>query len=377
MTNIFLGVSGHGYGHLSQVVPVANKLLTYLPDARFYIHCNLPTEVIEERLNTGNFVHNKVNLDIGLVQITPLEYDVQATFKAYQALYSTYSERVSKLCEFFSESNIDLVIADIPFLAIEAASQSSIPSVAIASLSWDKVIQRCLDDSQQEVREFVDMICTSQAKTNLTLHPSPSMKLDSFPEGQSIPPILLEGKPVADLREKMGITKADERKIVLVSLGGMKTDNLPIDALSRDERFHWLINAEFMSESDHLHAIPRLKGIRYRDLVACVDAIVSKPGYGTAVEAVRYQLPFVFTCRGDFPDEPSIVEWLEAHSCCRQISKNEWLSGEFGDYLAELMNQPLKKQVACNGDEIAAKMIYETFFSDSEKSLTSTDIRDR
>jgi hypothetical protein len=363
MTNIFLGISGHGYGHLSQIIPIANKLLTFIPQAKFFIHCNLPTDVIEERLNTKNFIHNKVNLDVGLVQQNPLDIDIEATYKAYQQFHATYFERVEQLCEFLVKSNIKIVIADIPYLAIEAAARASIPSVAIASLSWDKVLQRCLDDQNKEIKSFIDQIRNSHAKASLVLHPTPSMNLDSFPPGEPIPPVVLEGNKIVDLRERMGISKTDERKIVLVSLGGIKANNIPINSLINDDRFHWVINSDFISEYTHLHSTYSLKNIIYRDLISSVDAVVSKIGYGTAVEVVKYQLPFVYTCRGNFPDEPSIVRWLISNARCKQITIREWLCGEFGDHLISLMNQPAQKRVESNGDDVAAHIIYENFLS--------------
>jgi len=37
MPNIFLAITGHGYGHLSQTIAVANNLLNYLPETHFHI----------------------------------------------------------------------------------------------------------------------------------------------------------------------------------------------------------------------------------------------------------------------------------------------------------------------------------------------------
>ncbi|MEJ2212511.1 MAG: hypothetical protein P8Y20_00220 [Gammaproteobacteria bacterium] len=95
--------------------------------------------------------------------------------------------------------------------------------------------------------------------------------------------------------------------------------------------------------------------------MASVDGIVSKPGYGIATEAVHYQLPFLFTCRGDFPDEPDIVDWLKSYGRSEEIDQKQWLSGNFGDNLIELIQQSPKAKIKCNGAEVAAKIIVEKY----------------
>ncbi len=189
------------------------------------------------------------------------------------------------------------------------------------------------------------------------------MNLDSFTNSQSIPPILLQGKKVEKLREKLRISEHDKRKIVLVSLGGIEANNIPVKALSSDSRFHWLVNIDLNDISDNVHSTHSIQEYCYKDLIASIDAVVSKPGYGTAAEVIHYQLPFLFTCRGDFPDEPFIVAWLESYGRCKQIDKSEWLSGNFGDYLVELIKELPKNKVTCNGAEVAAKIILDNYLS--------------
>jgi len=292
-----------------------------------------------------------------------LVVDRLSTFEAYQALHASYSRRALTLSNTLIEANIDLVIADIPYVAIEAAHIASIPVVAIASLTWDKIIGKYLDAEHDEVKKIIEEIRLSQSKATLALLPEPSMAIDSFENVKSIPPILLDGKKLIHLRNDLGISSADQRKLVMVSLGGILADNIPFKELEKDKRFHWLFDIAIDSQAEHLHSVNTLQGVRFRDLMASVDAAVGKPGYATAVEIVKYELPFVFVCRGDFPDEPSIVNWLNRHSRCMEINKDEWLSGKFGDYLESLLTMQMKAKSDCNGAQIAGKLIHGEFFA--------------
>jgi len=94
-----------------------------------------------------------------------------------------------------------------------------------------------------------------------------------------------------------------------------------------------------------------------QDILASTDGLVSKPGYGTAVEAVVNQLPFVFTSRGNFPDEAVIIDWLQRKGRCQHISQHAWSAGEFGNHLQQLSEQPKKPEVVADGATVAAEII--------------------
>ncbi len=361
--SIFLAISSHGYGHLTQALAIANALIKTDPHWRFVVQCALPTDVIAERLDTDRFVHLPEPLDVGLVQPDPLYVDTDATLKAYRHFHAGYADTVAHLQHTFNHYQVCLILADIPYAAVEAGSRAGIPVVAIASLTWDAIVDHYLGHHKAEVSEWLERQRKAYALADLALLPEPAMDTHHFAQAKAIAPLMLDAKPIGNLRDRLGIPDEDKRPLVLVSLGGMVADRLPFAALAFDMRYHWLVNQPYDGCEAHVHGHNHWPACRYRDLVASVDALVGKPGYATAIEAAHYQLPFVFTCRGDFPDEPVIVSWLHYHARAMEISREAWQEGHFGEALVKLFDQPEKRAVPCQGAAEAVRILRSRFKS--------------
>ena len=56
---------------------------------------------------------------------------------------------------------------------------------------------------------------------------------------------------------------------------------------------------------------------------------MTKPGYGTIVEAVALGLPVVYVRRYNFADEAPLVQFLHDHGCGCELSKGDFNSGNW------------------------------------------------
>jgi hypothetical protein len=178
-----------------------------------------------------------------------------------------------------------------------------------------------------------------------------------FAATKMLAPLFLPGKRSPLIRQSLGIDESDHRPLVFCSLGGIPAGELPIDVMRQERRLHWLINADVSNNEEHLHGLKQLTDIPYRDIIASVDAVIGKPGYGMAVEAVAYGIPFVFTRRGHFPDEPVIANWLRQHARSAELSNKDWFGGCFVEPLLELFHTLPVEVPRCNGSEEAAREI--------------------
>jgi hypothetical protein len=52
----------------------------------------------------------------------------------------------------------------------------------------------------------------------------------------------------------------------------------------------------------------------YLALLAACDAVFTKPGYGIVTEATLHRTRLLYTDRGDFPEYPHLVRWMEANA---------------------------------------------------------------
>lgn len=354
---IHFSISSHGYGHLTQSIALLKAITEQMPEAVFCIQCNLPEEIIAQRLGHNNFRHIRSPMDVALIQKDPISVDKEATYLAYSSLHENYYERVIKEAEQLKQWCPDLIISDIAYLPIAAANHAGIPTIALASLTWDKIIEAYFDLNEAQPAKWYAEARTSYAEARLALLPEPAMNGDCFTHIQPIPPIALPGNRQSGLRSLLNIKANDRRPLILCSLGGIAGAKMPLSMLKKQTEFHWLINTDFTGQSENIHHMDNCASWPYSNVVASVDGIVSKPGYGMAVEASANGLPFVFFRRGHFPDEPCIIDWLHKTTRAIEISASDWAAGEFIEPLIALLDSPAPEPPRCNGAEVGAQAI--------------------
>jgi UDP-N-acetylglucosamine:LPS N-acetylglucosamine transferase len=102
-------------------------------------------------------------------------------------------------------------------------------------------------------------------------------------------------------------------------------------------------------------------GLSYSDLVASVDLIITKPGYGMFAEAAAAGVPVLFTARGDWPETEALVTWLQSKAHCAQITTDALRAGAFEQELSQLLTQGPYTPVAPTGNDEAAALIAGLF----------------
>ena len=71
-------------------------------------------------------------------------------------------------------------------------------------------------------------------------------------------------------------------------------------------------------------------GFRYEDLVAAVDVVVTKPGYGIIAECIAAGTPMLYTSRGDFREYDLLVRRDAALSARASSSRKPICSPDVG-----------------------------------------------
>ena len=119
MPIIWCAISGHGFGHAAQVVPVLNALRDLVPGVTAILRTTVPASFFHDRL-TIPWELSPSQQDIGCIQDGPLKIDIDATWIAHQRFHQTWDARLSNEVSAISAASPALVIADIPYLAISA-----------------------------------------------------------------------------------------------------------------------------------------------------------------------------------------------------------------------------------------------------------------
>ena len=337
MPSIWCAISGHGFGHAAQVVPVLNALRDLVPGVTAILRTTVPASFFHDRL-TIPWELSPAQQDIGCIQDGPLKIDIDATWIAHQRFHQTWDARLSNEVSAISAASPALVIADIPYLAIEAGSRAHIPTIALASLTWDLVLKEYCHASDHAQPQLIDRIRESYAHADRALRITPAPKIDAFSNMIDIGPI---ATPAAPERHRLAsaLNLVPNEKTVLVGFGGIALTSLPLEQMEQLHHYRFLIDSPVPPGFFRIHSIETLP-LSFKTLLASVDVIMTKPGYGTLVEAVALQQPVVYVRRYNFADEQPLVDYLHRYGRGMELSLDDFVKGRWEAALRTVLDLP-------------------------------------
>jgi hypothetical protein len=326
MPLIWCAISGHGYGHAAQVVPVLNALGALVPGLTAVLRTTVPFSFFRDRLAI-QWELSPAQQDIGCIQDGPLNIDIDATWAAHQRFHETWEPRLSNEVAAMQATSPALIIADTPYLAIEAGSRAQIPTIALASFTWDLVLKEYCHASDNPHQQLIQCIRGSYAKAFMALRISPAPRIDVFSNIIDIGPIANPTSPERD-RLALALVLAPNERTVLVGFGGVPLTSLPLEQMEQLRHYRFLFDGPVPPGYSRIHSTETLP-FSFKTLLASVDVIMTKPGYGTIVEAVALQQPVVYVRRYNFADEPPLVDYLQRHGRSVEMSMKEFNSGRW------------------------------------------------
>jgi hypothetical protein len=340
---IALYTSGHGYGHASRDVELMRAIRRIANGARFVVRTSAPAWLFAG-IEGVDVQHKEV--DPGMAQIDSLRIDEAETARRVAAFHANFDRRVSEEASLLQRLRPSVVVGDVPPLAFAAAARAGIRSVAVANFTWDWIygIYPAIDrQSPQAIPTMREAYASATLALRLPLHGGfEPMRAATH----DIPFIARRStRDRRDLRRLLGIT--DARPVVLASFGGYGI-SLPYEALAREMPFT-VINPDAID----LRAV----GVRYQDLVAAADVVVSKPGYGIVSECIANDAALLYTSRGRFAEYDVFVREMPAVLRCRPLSQQDLLAGRWSDAVEAVLSQPTVERPRIDGADVAAQLI--------------------
>ena len=97
--------------------------------------------------------------------------------------------------------------------------------------------------------------------------------------------------------------------------------------------------------------------------MASVDVIMTKPGYGTLVEAVALRTPMVYVRRYNFADEQPLVDYLHRYGRGVELSLDDFTHGHWEESLqrVRLLSPPSEPALPVTGAGDAATLLAQYF----------------
>lgn len=338
MPCVWCSISAHGFGHAAQVIPILNALGRVVEDLHVILRTCVSSSIFNDYLQVPWTVQ-AVPQDVGCIQRGPLDIDIDGTWAAYEAFHQNWRERVSQEAQAMHEAKPNLIISNISYLAISSAVQAECPVVAIASLSWDQVLEEFIQPSQAHHQVIYDHIRREYAKANHLIRLHPGIDMPAFASltdtGPSFP---LFGAPTQSVRESLEIAK--EEKLALIAFGGVPLTALPLEQMEACEGFHFLVaGLSFDSSWSRIHRVEDIK-VSFAEIMKQVDVVMTKPGYATVTTAVHYDIPLVYVRRYNFVDEQPLVNYLHQYGRAVEMTRDDFESGSWKNALHAVLTLP-------------------------------------
>lgn len=370
MTIVFY-ISGHGFGHASRQVEIINALAGIRPGLRVIVRSAVSPHLLARTIRAA-YELRAGPCDTGIIQSSSVAHDDEATAEQAIAFFSTLGPRADGEAAHLSSDQVRLVVGDIPPLAFEVGERLGVPSVAIANFTWDWIYES--QPGFEHAPWLLPAIRSAYAKATMALQLPFAGGFEVFPAVRQIP--LVARRPARSREDTRTYFRIPaERPAVLLSFGGY---GLPmLDVARVDCLTDWtlvttdLVTPPAGARAKHVVYVPEeafvTSGFRYEDLVAAVDVVATKPGYGIIAECIATGTPMLYTSRGRFREYDLLVAEMPKYLRARFISHGDLFGGRWRASLDALLSQPPPPEtMPTNGAEVAAaeieKMTSEVIF---------------
>lgn len=344
--------SSHGFGHFAMTTPIINQLLAE-DQWDITLRTTIPKFLIESRISQPITVVAEAT-DFGMQMNSSLDVDREESAKAYRQLHKDWDQQLEIEQQKLSKLAPDLLLSNIPYLTLAAAAQLQIPALAYCSLNWADIAQHYFLDQPDFVEQYIPTMLDAYNSAQQFLCPAPSMAMPALENKTAIGPVCNIGTPQREaLDQHLGLDP--QSRLVLISVGGVATPIL-VDSWPEIPGIVWICAWSYQSQRSDIFSIDDFK-LGFTDLMASVDAVITKPGYGTVTEAVCHGKPALYVRRGDWAEEPFLVDWWQQHGICEEISRSDFFQGHFKDALFNLLNGPRKPSLTPEGIKQAVDII--------------------
>lgn len=351
MAHLLVSISGHGLGHLAQTGPVLSALRQRCPHLELTICSSLPHRHLARRI-PGEFIHIPEADDFGFVMRDALSIDLPATADRYRQFHANWSERVLAAAAKLKVLKPDAILSNIAYLPLAAAAEARIPALALCSLNWADLFHHYFSD-QFWATPIERQILAAYRAAALFLRTTPGMPMPRLKNVETIAPIARYVTPNRPhIANALGLS--EYQRWGVAGLGGF---DLPQPEAIWPQRpdLAWLLPAAWPGRRADIFHFDST--VDFGEILACADFFVTKPGYGSFVEASIQGVPVLYLRRPDWPEEPCLLTWLHRHNRALDLGGESDLAIQLPAALDRLPELALLPRPAAAGAEAAAQAI--------------------
>ncbi len=347
-------ITPHGFGHAVRSLEVIRHLLESDPPPEIVIVSDLPDSLVQQNLGRNPEVRRK-RLDIGLVQKDSIRYDLDATRAALERLHDSQRSLIAEEVEFLRDCHVDGVVSDIGFLPFYAASKAEISAMGMGNFTWDWIYAE-MTGTDVRWRGLIEWCRAGYALCDLLLRLPMHGDCSSCPNIEDVPMVARKAsRKRQETRELLGC--GDGRKTYLVSFTELDLSPEALERIGRIEDSVFFYRQPLRLDAANARSADGTD-VPYVDIVAAVDAVITKPGYGIVTDCLANGTPVVYSDRGRFPEYEILVREMEARLATVYMSSKELYAGNWGPFLSSVQALPRRApETPANGAEFCARRI--------------------
>ncbi|MBL8428803.1 MAG: hypothetical protein JNJ95_02765 [Dechloromonas sp.] len=326
--HLFVDISSHGFGHLAITAPVLNAVAKKAPNFRLTVRSALPTAKLQQRIQTPYTLISSAT-DFGYVMIDATRVDLAASATAYRQAHADWPARVADEARFLADLKPDLVLTNVSYLPLAGAAAAGIPALSLCSLNWADLFDHYFSNQLWAQPIHAEMLAAYHS-AQAFLRVTPGMAMAALTNMQTVGPIAALGS-----RHDLGL---NGDKAILIAMGGI-AHRLPVEDWPRLPGVRWLVPAAWHCRHPDVIASESF-GLCFTNLLCSVDAVITKPGYGTFTEAACNGTPVIYQRRENWPEQDCLIDWLTVNGRCFEIGVAELECGQLTTALEKVLAQP-------------------------------------
>jgi len=353
--HLLVDISAHGLGHLAQTAPVLDALHALVPTLRLTVRSAIPREILERRL-AADFVHVPEARDFGFAMYNAVDIDLVASAQRYREFHAHWPQRVAAEVDWLRQHEIDAVLSNVAYLPLAAAAEAGIAGVGLCSLNWADLFVHYFHSEPWAAEIHAQIQAAYNAATGF-LRVTPGLPMADLRHRHDTAPIARIGRrDRARVAQRLGLNESE--RWLLLAMGGIGF-RLPLEDWPQTPGLNWLVPSEWKLQRNDVRAFD-VTDLDFSDLLASVDAVVTKPGYGTFVEAACSGIPLLYLQRDDWPETSHLTEWLALHARAEVLTRERLMSGDFIDMLQGLWSAAAPAVPLAGGADKAAHWLVQS-----------------
>jgi hypothetical protein len=306
MFNFAIYVSDHGFGHATRMAALAREFNKF----GIFVHIrSARPDFIFDGLDRSLSRKEDSACDVGVRHTKNLAPDREATRESLISLMSRRRDIVEREVEYLRREKIGLVIADIPWLAVEAATYSGVPVFAISNFDW-MYIYKLLFEGDRDIKPLLNTIRGLYQRVDraFRLPLSSPRSMGSFPRIEKTGLLANYRYADPDLRERLGLDPTEP--LLVCTFGGAGEMGIDLNTVCATWPGQVASTISFSGPANYLQ-VPR--DADFSGLIREADVLLTKPGYSTFAEALQYGKPFIYMPREDYPEEEVLIRGIAKH----------------------------------------------------------------